>query len=55
MPWGWGGFNADGIVDGADLALLLGSWATDDPIADINADQLVDGADLALVLGNWTP
>ena len=47
--------NADGIVDGADLALVLIAWATDDPFADVNADQLVDGADLALVLVSWTP
>jgi hypothetical protein len=47
--------NVDGIVNGADLALVLAGWETDDPFADINADQLVDGADLALVLVNWTP
>ena len=46
--------NGDGLVDGADLALLLGAWGTNSPEADINNDGLVDGADLAVLLANWT-
>jgi len=46
--------NCDGIVNGADLAIVLGSWG---PcvgcIADINDDGVVNGADLAVVLGSW--
>jgi hypothetical protein len=46
--------NGDGQVDGADLAILLGSWG---PCPDCNADfdlsGMVDGADLAVLLGAW--
>ena len=45
--------NADQTINGADLALLLGSWAT--TAGDLNADGTTDGADLALVLGAWGP
>lgn len=45
--------NGDGIVDGADLARVLGAWGTDAPGGDLNGDGIVDGADLALVLANW--
>lgn len=52
----------DGIIDGADLAVLLGEWgANPDSIADLVTsatfqpppDGIVDGADLALLLGAW--
>lgn len=47
--------DADGIVNGTDLAIVLGAWATDGGTtgADLNDDGTVDGADLALVLGSW--
>ncbi|MBL9118891.1 MAG: hypothetical protein JNL80_03125 [Phycisphaerae bacterium] len=44
--------NADGVVNGADLALLLGQWGSIGG-ADFDASGAVDGADLALVLGAW--
>jgi len=50
-----GNINGDGIVDGADLATVLGQWGTAGPAGDLNGDNIVDGADLALVLGNWGP
>ena len=47
--------NGDGVTDGTDLALVLGSWG---PCAgcpaDINGDGAVDGIDLAVVLGGWS-
>ena len=46
--------DGDGIVAGADLALVLGSWGpckTCD--GDVNGDHLVDGVDLAFVLTRW--
>jgi hypothetical protein len=46
--------NGDGVVDGADLARVLGAWGTSASGGDINGDGIVDGADLALVLANWT-
>lgn len=47
-----GDINADGVVDGADLGLLLGSWGQNGA-ADLDGSQLVDGADLGLLLGAW--
>ena len=41
------------MVDGADLALILVAWSTNDSAADLNGDGLVDGADLAQVLVGW--
>lgn len=49
-----GDLNADGVVDGADLGLLLAAFWTEDPLADINGDSIVDGADLGLLLANWS-
>ncbi len=52
-----GDINGDGIVDGADLTILLGSWgvcAADFCAADINQDGFIDGEDLTLLLGNWS-
>jgi len=46
--------NNDGLVDGADLALVLTDWDLLVSPADVNGDGLVDGADLALVLLAWT-
>jgi hypothetical protein len=44
--------NQDGIVDGADLGLLLGNWDLSG-LGDITLDGVVDGADLGLLLGAW--
>lgn len=49
-----GDLNTDGIVDGADLAILLGAWGSNDPVADLSGDGEVGGADLSILLGNWT-
>lgn len=53
----FGDLNADSHVDGADLAILLGTWGACDGncTADLNDDQAVDGGDLALLLGTWGP
>ncbi len=47
--------TADGVVDAADLSILLGAWG---PVkggssADLDGSQFVDAADLALLLGAW--
>lgn len=44
--------NNDGVVDGADLANLLGFWGLSGE-ADLNKDGTVNGADLAILLGSW--
>jgi len=51
-----GDLSDGGIVDGNDLAIVLGSWGPcEGCIADINDDGVVDGSDLAIVLGGWGP
>ena len=47
--------NADGTVNGADLAIVLGAWATNGQPsgADLDGNGTVNGADLAIVLGSW--
>lgn len=44
--------SGDGVVNAADLALLLGGWAGSGD-ADLNNDGTVNSADLALLLGAW--
>jgi hypothetical protein len=50
-----GDFNVDGVVNGADLGLMLSSWGpcgANCPY-DLNADGQINGADLGLVLSAW--
>lgn len=53
-----GDLNGDGIVNGADLTILLASWGIcTDPLdcpADLSGDGVVDGADLTILLGGWS-
>jgi len=44
--------NNDGLVNGGDLAQLLGGWGSRGP-ADLDGNGTVNGADLAIVLGAW--
>ncbi len=52
--------NNDGVVDAADLALLLGAWGDkpcDNAIccpADLDGDGKVTASDLAILLGSWS-
>jgi len=48
-----GDINGDGTTDGADLAMILGTWQTSAPCANLNGLGLINGADLAILLGNW--
>jgi hypothetical protein len=48
-------FNNDGLVDGADLGLLLAAWGTNQCPYDANNSGSVDGADLGLLLAAWGP
>jgi len=49
-----GDLDLNGVVNGADLALVLGAWGSGDPAYDLTGDCSNDGADLATVLGSWT-
>ena len=46
-------FNGDGLVDGADLSLLLSGWGGNDIGLDLDGDGQVGGNDLAVLLGAW--
>lgn len=50
-----GDLDGDGLVGGADLAVLLGSWGSAASAADLNNDSKVDAADLGVLLGGWGP
>lgn len=50
-----GDINGDGVVDVADLLLLLGAWgACPGCSEDLNGDDVVDVQDLLLLLANWS-
>lgn len=45
--------DANGIVDAADLGLLLGAWGTTTAGFDLTGDGIIDAADLGVMLGDW--
>ncbi len=45
--------NGDGVVNGADLGLLLAGWGEAGP-TDLNGDGTTNGADLGLLLASWS-
>lgn len=47
-----GDLNGDGIVNAADLGLLIAAWAT--PSGDLNGDGTTDSSDLGLLIAAWT-
>jgi len=49
-----GDLDGDGVVNGADLSILLSAWGSADPTADIDGDGIVGAADLSVLLGNWS-
>jgi len=50
-----GDLTADGIVNGADLGVMLSAWGncTGGCAADLNRDGVVNGADLGVLLSAW--
>lgn len=47
-----GDINDDGIIDGADMGLLLGNWGGTG-VGDLNNDGVVDGGDAGVLLASW--
>jgi hypothetical protein len=45
--------NGDGVVDAADLSVLLGAWGNPGGTGDLDGDGAIDGSDLAALLGGW--
>jgi hypothetical protein len=46
--------TGDGVVDGADLGLVLSAWGNS-PLGDLTGDGITDGADLGLMLTAFGP
>jgi hypothetical protein len=46
--------NNDGVVNAADLSLLLSAWGSAGGPADIDGDGTVGAADLSILLSGWT-
>ncbi len=44
--------NGDGVVNGADLSILLNAWGTAGT-GDIDQSGVVDASDIAILLGAW--
>ena len=44
-------YDESGLVNGADLAILLDNWGTSE--SDITGDGVADGVDLSILLGTW--
>ncbi|MEE2971676.1 MAG: dockerin type I domain-containing protein, partial [Planctomycetota bacterium] len=45
--------NQDGIVDSADLGLVVAAWGSQNEQCDLDGSGTVDGGDIAYVLGYW--
>jgi len=55
LPGVPGDFDGDGLVDGADLGILLSGWgACSGCAADLTGDGVIEGADLGELLANWS-
>jgi hypothetical protein len=46
--------NNDGVVNAADIAILLGAWGQTSGPADVNDDGAVNATDLSIILGAWS-
>jgi hypothetical protein len=49
----YGDLNGDGIVNSADLNILIGSWGIASASADINGNGIVDIGDLSILLSHY--
>ncbi len=45
--------NSDGVINGADLGMLLAAWGT--PLNDLDGNGVVGGSDLGVLLAAWGP
>ncbi|HIN84454.1 MAG TPA: hypothetical protein EYM90_06105 [Phycisphaerales bacterium] len=48
-------FNNNGIVDVADILVLIADWGSTDPAHDLDSDGIVNVADLLIMIAAWGP
>jgi len=53
--WAPADLNQDGVVNGADLGVLLAAWGQSGSPADLDQDGVVGGSDLGALLASWAP
>lgn len=46
-----GDLNGDGVIDTADLGMLIQAFGSDEPVADLDNNAIVDTADLSILIG----
>jgi len=46
--------DGNGVVNGADLGVLLGDWSSSESRSDLDGNGMVGGADLGILLGAWS-
>ena len=52
----FGDFNLDGLVNAADITVVLNGWAGSGATnGDLNGDGVVNAADITVLLNNWGP
>ncbi len=49
----YGDLNLDGVIDGADLGILLVNWGGVGPLGDLDNNSSIDGGDLGIMLVRW--
>lgn len=45
--------NINGIIDAADLGLILSGWGSDITKYDIDGNDSIQGGDLGYLIGTW--
>jgi len=50
-----GDLNGDGVIDTADLGLLISAFGSSDPVADIDNDTIVGVSDLGILIASFGP
>ncbi len=49
-----GDLDGNGIIDGADLGILLSAFGSGEPSADLDGNGTIDGGDLGALLAAWS-
>ncbi|MSR41008.1 MAG: choice-of-anchor B family protein [Phycisphaerales bacterium] len=49
-----GDLNGDGVVNAADLTIMLNAWGSSNAAADINGNGVVGAEDISMLLNGWT-